>query len=199
MKKFKKLMPVIILVLVLLLSSCTINHPLYTSNYRVEWRDFKGNNSKHIIENNKAQNKIDSENTATTAIVNEQTYTSLTQDAGINDNNTASADRSIIILPTKKLDFNKKKESTKKTNTARYANERKAKIDDRKLSPLKKMYQKIRKTTDALKALFIFILLVALTGLALAFISLFGSYFLFIMIVGGVILLTLGILIILVT
>jgi len=196
MKKIKQLIP-LALVLVLLLSSCTINHPLYTTNYRVEWKNFKSNNSKHIFKNNTAQNKIDFEDTAASTIVHEQTCISLTQGAGINDNNTASADRSIIILPAKKLDFNKKKESIKNTNTARYANEIKVKTDDKKRGSLKRNYHKNSKATGILKALFIFILTVVLIGFALIFFSLFGIFFLLSLIIAGIALLVLGILIIL--
>ena len=184
------------LVLVLLLSSCTINHPLYTSNYRIEWKNFK-HNRKHIFSNNNSQNKINSESIATKAVVHEQADTSLTQNRHISYNNTASTDRSILVLPAKKFDFKTTKASTKKTNTAFYSKKIKAKIDEKKLSLLKRKYYKIHKTKPEVKALYIFILVLALTGLALAFLSLFGSYFLFSMIAGGVILLTLGILIIL--
>jgi len=183
------------LVLVLILSSCTVNHPLYTSNYHIEWKKYKYNNSKYS--NNNSQNKINAEPTTAKAFIHEQADTSITQNTHINYNNTASTDRSIII-PSKKLDLNGITASTKNTNSVFHANEKKSKIAHKKSNSVKTEHNKTRKKTkDSLKALFIFILAVVLTGLALTYISLFGSYFLFSMIVGGVILLTLGILIIL--
>lgn len=193
MKHFKQLL-LPALVLVLILSSCTVNHPLYTSNYHIEWKKFKYNNSKHTFSNNNAQNKINSESIATKAFVHEQTDSSLTLNDAINDNNIASTDRSMIILPAKKFDFNITKASTKRTNTALYENKIKAKKDAKKLSPLKINHRKMK---GIYKALFIFLLALCLVAFIMTYLSLFSSFFLLMVVIGSIVILSFGTLLIL--
>jgi len=197
MNKFKQLL-LPTLVLAIILSSCTINHPLYTSNYHIEWKTFKHSSNKQTLSNNNAQNKIHSQNNRATAITSEQADTLLNRNTDIHENNIASTDGSLIILPAKKFDLSKTMAAlTKKTNATNYASETKTKIDHKKLNPLKKNYHKIRKTKGILKALYLLILVLVLGALALFFISLFGIFFLLAAITAGIIILIFGTLVIL--